>query len=83
VAEEAKEMAPSGKPRLVTELSEDLDVAIREFLERHPSTGARRVRQAIHRVERGLPGGRTRRVAALFAMLAAFGVGVVLGLLVG
>lgn len=80
---EAKDPAPSGRPRLVDELNEDLDVAIREFSDRHPSTSARRVRQALRLVERGLPGRRTRRVAAFFAMLAAFGVGVVLGLLVG
>jgi hypothetical protein len=76
-------MAPFRKPRLVNELTEDLDVAIREFLERHPSTSTRRVRQAIQRVERGLHGGGTRRVAALVAMLVAFALGVVLGLSVG
>ncbi len=76
-------MAPSGKPRLVNELTEDLDVAIREFLERHPSTSTGRVRQAIRRVERGLHGGRIRRVAAVVAMLVAFAMGVALGLAVG
>lgn len=81
MAEEAQEMTPSGEPRLVDELSEDLDVAIREFLERHPSTSTRQVRRAILRMERGLHGSRTRRVAALFAMLVVFGVGVVLGFL--
>jgi len=83
MAEDAKDPAPPGKPRLVDELSEDLDVAIREFLERHPCTSARRIRQAIRLLERGTLGGRTRRVAASLALLAAFGLGVVLGLLVG
>jgi hypothetical protein len=83
MAEETKDRSRRGRPRLVDDLHEDLDVAIREFLERHPSTGARRIHQGIRLAERGLPGGRTRRVAALLALLAAFGAGVALGLLVG
>lgn len=68
---------------LVAELSEDLDVAIREFLERHPGTSACRIRQAIRLLERDQPGGGTRRLAVLFAVSAVFAVGLVLGMLVG
>lgn len=75
--------APQRPHDLVAELSEDLDVAVREFLERHPGTSACRVRQAIRHLERGQPGGRTRRLAALFAVLAVFAAGLVLGMLVG
>ena len=86
MAREAEDLAPPRQASLVDELHEDLDVAIREFLERHPSTSNSRVRKAIRLVERGLPGGRARgegAIIALFALLTAFGVGVVLGFLVG
>jgi len=81
--EETKGLGPRGQPSLVEDLHEDLDVAIREFLDRHPCAGTRRVRQAIRIVERGLPGGRVRRLAALLAQLAVFVAGLVLGLSVG
>jgi len=83
MAKDVKERETSVKPRLVDELSEDLDVAVREFLERHPSTSTRRVRQAVHRMERGFHGGRARLVVAFLAMLVACAVGVVLGLSIG
>jgi hypothetical protein len=78
---EAKGPAPSGRSNPVEELSEDLDVAIGEFLERHPRTSPRRIRQAIQLVERRADGGLVRRVAPGLALLAALVVGVVLGLI--
>ena len=37
----------------VQELSEDIRVAILEFLERHPGTSTEEIQQAIRAVERG------------------------------
>lgn len=79
----ANDSTRSRRPRLVDELSEDLDVAIREFLERNPRASARRIRQAIRLVERRTDGGPLRRVAAALVVLAAFAIGVALGLLLG
>ena len=72
----------TGRKHLVAELSEDLDVAIREFLERNPGTSPQRIRSAMRRVERRTVGGRLRGAAAL-ACLAAFVVGMTIGLMLG
>jgi hypothetical protein len=59
------EPASSGASRHVQELSEDIRVAILEFLERHPGTSSDVVRQAMRLVERRaseLPPPRRARV---------------------
>lgn len=68
---------------LVDELSEDLDVAIREFLDRHPGTSPHRIHKALEMMERRTGSGRIRRLVPLLALLAAFTVGLTLGLLLG
>jgi ribosomal 50S subunit-associated protein YjgA (DUF615 family) len=78
-----KEATPAGAPSLVDELSEDLDVAIREFLERNPETSRRRIRQAIRAMEQRERGGPFRRLHPALALLAVFTVGVTLGLMLG
>jgi len=75
--------APGGRNRLVDELAEDIDVAIREFLERYPGTSPSGVRQAIRLVERRTYGGRVRPARRALAILALLGSGVILGLLLG
>lgn len=68
--------------REVEELREDLDVAIQEFLERHPQTSPRRIREAMRLAERSACS-RDRRMVFGLALLAAFVVGVALGLGLG
>ncbi len=65
----------------VDELREDLDVAIEEFLERHPRTSPRRVRTALRKTERSAGGSRDGRLARALALLAAFAVGLGLGVM--
>lgn len=73
----------SVRATVVDELSEDLDVAIREFLERHPHTSRRRIRQAIRLVERQAIAGPLHRVTPAVALLAAFAAGMAFGLTLG
>jgi hypothetical protein len=60
----------------VEELCEDIDVAIQEFLERHPRTNPQQIRRAMRVVGRDACGAdrRGRRVLAL-AMAFLLGVG--------
>ena len=67
----------------VKELGEDLDIAIREFLERHPRTRDRRIRQALRLAERNVGGKWERRFVGALALLAAFLVGAGLGVVFG
>lgn len=62
----------------IEELSEDIDVAIREFLERHPHTNPQQVQQAMLVVERDACGAgrRAPRIREMFvAFLLGFGAG--------
>lgn len=79
----AKDPPRSGASRQVDELSEDLEVAIREFLERNPDTSSRSIRQALSRVEWCADNETMRRAARVLALLAAFAVGLSLGLAFG
>jgi len=79
----AEQPEQSGPSLPVDELCEDIDVAIREFLERYPQTDRRRIRQAIRRVERSADGGSMRWLAAVLSLLAAVAVGLALGLALG
>jgi hypothetical protein len=65
----------------VDELSEDIDVAILEFVERHPDTGPRRIRQAMRLLERRSD--NRRRVASALSLLGAFVGGMSLALVLG
>jgi hypothetical protein len=62
----------------VDELSEDIDVAIREFLERHPRTNPEQIRRAMRVVGRDACGA-DRRTRRAFALAMAFLLGVGLG----
>lgn len=75
--------AASGRNHVVDELSEDLDVAIREFLERYPGTSPQRIRTAMRLAERRNDGGRFGRAAPAIALIAVFVVGIALGLMLG
>jgi hypothetical protein len=79
----AKDPTETDRQHLVDELSEDLDVAIREFLERNPRTGSPAIRKAIRLAGRRADGGALRRAAPFFAVLAALVLGFVLGLWLG
>lgn len=62
----------------VEELSEDIDVAIREFLERHPHTNAAQIRKAMLVAGRGVcrsDAGARRAIG----LVGAFVLGAVLG----
>jgi hypothetical protein len=64
----------------IDELSEDIDVAIREFLERHPRTNPEQIRRAMRVVEGEAceADGRARWVLALaLAFLLGVGFGAV------
>jgi len=73
----------SGRIQLVDELSEDLDVAVREFLERHPGTSPNRIRTAMRLAERRTRGGRLQRVAPVLALITAFVIGLMFGFVLG
>jgi len=66
--------------QLVGELSEDLAVAIQEFVERHPHSEPRRIRRALRLVERQLGVGWPR-VGPMLRLAAAFVAGWVTGAL--
>jgi len=66
--------------RLVTELSEDIAVAIREFTERYPDMPSRWIGRALRQVERRMEGGWLPRLRPPLALLAALVAGIVLGL---
>lgn len=68
-------MRPSER---IEELSEDIDVAIREFLERHPHTKARQVREAML-VAGPDACGRERRARRALAFVLVFLLGAGLG----
>ena len=74
---------PASFPGLgqVDELREDLDVAIQEYLERHPNTPARHIRQALRLTERSAVGARDPRTILGLVLLTAFVGGLALGLL--
>ncbi len=62
----------------IEELSEDIDVAIREFLERHPHTNPQQIRRAVQCVGRDACGA-DRRAPRVLALVIALLLGVGLG----
>jgi hypothetical protein len=62
----------------IEELSEDIDVAIREFLERHPHTNPHQIRRAMLVVGRDACGAG-RRAPRVLGLVIAFLLGVGLG----
>lgn len=65
----------------IEELSEDIDVAIREFLERHPRTSSRQIRAAA-RVAGGHVRGPDRLVERVLTGVIAFLLGIAVGAMV-
>lgn len=68
-------MKPSNR---IEELCEDIDVAILEFLERHPHTDRRQIREALRVVGRRACGAERRARRAL-AIVLVFMLGTGLG----
>jgi len=62
----------------IEELSEDIDVAIWEFLERHPRTNPQQIRRAVRCARRDACGA-DRRVTRVLALVIAFLLGLGLG----
>jgi len=73
-----EDRARPDRHELADELCEDLDVAIREFLERNPYTSSSAIRMALRLAEQRA-GGRIRRVAPGLTALAVFVIGFAIG----